>query len=133
MCPSQVHIVIHFFSSSSEDWSFDPCNSFNNHFLKSISFSSETLKIFLVRDMKKIHSVIRDLKPSNLLLNTTCDLKICDFGLARVAVSRKSDRVDISKTYCIILICFAIVAESRKPYLKDFTPLRIPTTITLGF
>lgn len=27
----------------------------------------------------------RDLKPSNLLLNTTCDLKICDFGLARVA------------------------------------------------
>jgi len=25
------------------------------------------------------------LKPSNLLLNTTCDLKICDFGLARVA------------------------------------------------
>merc|ERR1712071_346886 len=24
-------------------------------------------------------------KPSNLLLNTTCDLKICDFGLARVA------------------------------------------------
>lgn len=26
----------------------------------------------------------RDLKPSNLLLNTNCDLKICDFGLARV-------------------------------------------------
>eukprot|EP00051_Salpingoeca_urceolata_P002712 m.52332 g.52332 ORF g.52332 m.52332 type:complete len:380 (-) comp12283_c0_seq1:303-1442(-) len=28
----------------------------------------------------------RDLKPSNMLLNTTnCDLKVCDFGLARVA------------------------------------------------
>ena len=25
----------------------------------------------------------RDLKPSNLLLNGNCDLKICDFGLAR--------------------------------------------------
>lgn len=24
-------------------------------------------------------------KPSNLLLNANCDLKICDFGLARVA------------------------------------------------
>ena len=38
--------------------------------------------------LKYIHSanvLHRDLKPSNLLLNTTCDLKICDFGLARVA------------------------------------------------
>lgn len=25
----------------------------------------------------------RDLKPSNLLLNANCDLKVCDFGLAR--------------------------------------------------
>lgn len=26
----------------------------------------------------------RDLKPSNLLLDTKCQLKICDFGLARL-------------------------------------------------
>ena len=86
--------------------------------------------------MKKIHSVIRDLKPSNLLLNTTCDLKICDFGLARVAVSRKSDRVDISKTYCIILICFAIVAESRKPCrvnILGFYPSQDPDHDHTGF
>jgi len=41
-----------------------------------------------LRGLKYIHSanvLHRDLKPSNLLLNTTCDLKICDFGLARVA------------------------------------------------
>jgi serine/threonine protein kinase len=25
----------------------------------------------------------RDLKPSNILVNENCDLKICDFGLAR--------------------------------------------------
>ena len=25
----------------------------------------------------------RDLKPSNLLVNSNCDLKLCDFGLAR--------------------------------------------------
>ena len=40
----------------------------------------------LLRGVQYIHSsgiIHRDLKHSNLLLNKNCDLKICDFGLAR--------------------------------------------------
>ncbi|KAL8130207.1 hypothetical protein V2J09_019362 [Rumex salicifolius] len=52
--------------------------------------SEEHCQYFLyqiLRGLKYIHSanvLHRDLKPSNLLLNANCDLKICDFGLARV-------------------------------------------------
>lgn len=38
------------------------------------------LAIYYVHSTGIIH---RDLKPSNVLLNTTCEVKICDFGLAR--------------------------------------------------
>ena len=41
-----------------------------------------------LRGLKYVHSagvLHRDLKPSNLLLNSACDLKICDFGLARTS------------------------------------------------
>lgn len=59
--------------------------------LKTQRLSNDHICYFLyqiLRGLKYIHSanvLHRDLKPSNLLLNTTCDLKICDFGLARVA------------------------------------------------
>ena len=40
----------------------------------------------ILRGLKAVHSakvLHRDLKPNNLLVNKNCDLKICDFGLAR--------------------------------------------------
>ena len=39
------------------------------------------------RGLKYIHSagvVHRDLKPSNVLVDENCDIKLCDFGLARI-------------------------------------------------
>jgi len=41
----------------------------------------------VLRGLKYVHSaniIHRDLKPRNLLVNSNCDLRICDFGLARL-------------------------------------------------
>lgn len=60
--------------------------------------SEEHVQYFLyqtLRGLKYMHSsgvLHRDLKPSNLLLNANCDLKICDFGLARHADPSDSDQ-----------------------------------------
>lgn len=56
------------------------------------ALSDEHLQFFLyqiLRGLKYTHSAgiyHRDLKPRNLLVNSNCDLKICDFGLARADI-----------------------------------------------
>ncbi len=55
-------------------------------YINSVTLLSQYFLYQLLRGLKYIHSanvLHRDLKPSNLLLNANCDLKICDFGLAR--------------------------------------------------
>jgi len=53
------------------------------------SLTDEHIQFFIyqiLRGLKYVHSagiVHRDLKPRNLLVNSNCDLKICDFGLSR--------------------------------------------------
>ncbi|RXG60070.1 Serine/threonine-protein kinase NLK, partial [Armadillidium vulgare] len=52
--------------------------------------TADHVKVFLyqiLRGLKYLHSariIHRDIKPGNLLVNSNCVLKICDFGLARV-------------------------------------------------
>ena len=51
--------------------------------------SADHIKVFLyqiLRGVKYLHTskiIHRDIKPGNLLVNSNCVLKICDFGLAR--------------------------------------------------
>jgi mitogen-activated protein kinase 7 len=61
--------------------------------------SNEHVQYFLyqiLRGMKYVHSaavIHRDLKPGNLLVNSDCELKICDFGLSRGFDSAPDEQV----------------------------------------
>ena len=58
----------------------------------------------LLRGVLFLHSaniMHRDLKPSNILVNMNCDLKICDFGLARGFGGLSEDK-DLKKTAYVV-------------------------------
>ncbi|KAL8291960.1 hypothetical protein RQP46_001426 [Phenoliferia psychrophenolica] len=73
--------------------------------IRSQELSDDHSQYFLyqtLRGLKALHSAAvlhRDLKPSNLLLNANCDLKICDFGLARSAFSGEQEAVGFMTEY----------------------------------
>jgi nemo like kinase len=58
--------------------------------------TQDHVKLFLyqiLRGVRYLHStgiIHRDIKPGNLLVNSNCLLKICDFGLARVVEHNKN-------------------------------------------
>jgi tRNA A-37 threonylcarbamoyl transferase component Bud32 len=69
----------------------------------------------VLRGLKYIHScrvLHRDLKPSNLLVNSNCDLKICDFGLARGI----DDQIDAEgRTGTMLLTEYVVTRWYRAP------------------
>jgi Protein kinase domain len=73
----------------------------------------------VLRGLKYIHScnvLHRDLKPSNLLVNSNCDLKICDFGLAR-GIYDDSNSMDESTTQqgSLLLTEYVVTRWYRAP------------------
>ena len=57
----------------------------------------------ILRGLKYLHSanvMHRDLKPANILVNLNCDLKICDFGLARGYTEDRD--MQVCSTYTIV-------------------------------
>jgi len=69
--------------------------------------TEEHFKYFLYQIMRGVHAIHsahvlhRDLKPGNLLVNKNCDLKICDFGLAR-AVNPEAEVKDLGLTEYVV-------------------------------
>lgn len=67
--------------------------------------TEEHVRYFLyqtLRGLRYIHSakvLHRDIKPGNLLLTSNCDLKICDFGMARVISSNPEEHAGFMTAY----------------------------------
>mmetsp|Transcript_22877 Transcript_22877/g.77230 ORF Transcript_22877/g.77230 Transcript_22877/m.77230 type:complete len:251 (+) Transcript_22877:44-796(+) len=65
-------------------------------------------RYFLYQIMRGVHALHaahvlhRDLKPGNLLVNKNCDLKICDFGLARPVNPDPSTKEDQCMTEYVV-------------------------------
>lgn len=72
----------------------------------------------ILRAVKYIHSanvLHRDLKPSNLLVNSNCDLKVCDFGLARgISLTHDQDIID-DRGSSLLLTEYVVTRWYRAP------------------
>lgn len=74
-----IYIVTNLFETDLEKIIGSNENNLTDHHLQFFMYQ-------ILRGLKFIHSanvIHRDLKPSNMLVNSSCDLAICDFGLGR--------------------------------------------------
>ena len=85
------------------------------------SLSIDHVQYFLyqvLRALKYMHSanvLHRDLKPSNLLVNSNCDLKVCDFGLARGISSSHDAEHEAGNGGSMLLTEYVVTRWYRAP------------------
>ena len=73
----------------------------------------------VLRALKYMHSagvISRDIKPSNILLNSDCSVKICDLGLARSVLVTSSKLSDSSATVATL--------DASNVVMTDYTATR---------
>ena len=67
-----------------------------------------------VKYMHSANVLHRDLKPSNLLVNSNCDLKVCDFGLARGVTATHDEDVN-NRRSSLLLTEYVVTRWYRAP------------------
>ncbi|KAG7692537.1 hypothetical protein KL930_004479 [Ogataea haglerorum] len=89
-----------------------------HHVIRSQTLSDDHVQYLMyqaLKGVKCLHScgvIHRDLKPANLLVNSNCDLKICDFGLARVG---RDDSASVSESKDSFLTEYVATRWYRAP------------------
>lgn len=88
--------------------------------------------------MKYVHSaavIHRDLKPGNLLVNSDCELKICDFGLSRGYDSAPDEQVGHLTEYVATRWYRApeIMLAFRCDYFTTFMKLLFTQAVIRGY